>query len=241
MSIAKRIETVIAGSSWIRRMFEEGSELKKRYGAENVFDFSLGNPNLPPPDRFRTVLREIIDTEGPGAHAYMPNTGYPEVCGAVAGFLAVEQGVPVEPSDVIMTCGAAGALNIALKALLDPGDEVLTPVPCFVEYGFYADNHGGLLTTAPSLPDFQLDLAALSAALTPRTKVVLINSPNNPTGAVYSAASLAALGECLARKSREFNRTIYLVSDEPYRKVVFDGIHVPSLFAAYADSLIATS
>ncbi len=241
MSIAKRIETVIAGSSWIRRMFEEGSELKKRYGAENVFDFSLGNPNLPPPPRFREVLREIIATEGPGAHAYMPNTGYPEVCGAVAGFLTGEQGVPVEPSDVIMTCGAAGALNIALKALLDPGDEVLTPVPCFVEYGFYADNHGGVLTTAPSRPDFQLDLDALSAALTPRTKVVLINSPNNPTGAVYSSASLAALGECLARKSREFNRTIYLVSDEPYRKVVFDGISVPSLFTAYPESLIATS
>jgi aspartate aminotransferase len=241
MSIAARIETVIAASSWIRRMFEEGGELKKQYGAENVFDFSLGNPNLPPPARFREVLREIIDSEGPGAHAYMPNTGYPEVCGAVAGFLAAEQGVAVAPPDVIMTCGAAGALNIALKTLLDPGDEVLTPVPCFVEYGFYADNHGGVLTTAPSRPDFQLDLDALSAALTPKTKAVLINSPNNPTGAVYSAASLEALGECLARKSREFKRTIYLISDEPYRKVVFDGIRVPSLFTAYPESLIATS
>ncbi len=241
MSIAKRIESIIAGSSWIRRMFEEGSELKKKYGAENVFDFSLGNPNLPPPEDFRTVLREIIDHEGPDAHAYMPNTGYPDVCGAVAEFLTNEQAVPVGSGDVIMTCGAAGALNIALKALLDPGDEVLTPVPCFVEYGFYADNHGGVLKTVPSRPDFQLDLEALSRALTPKTKVVLINSPNNPTGAVYSAESLAALGECLARKSREFGRIIYLISDEPYRKVVFDGIVVPSLFAAYADSLIATS
>jgi aspartate aminotransferase len=241
MSIARRIETIIAGSSWIRRMFEEGSELKKQHGAENVFDFSLGNPNLPPPARFNAVLQELIAHERPDAHAYMPNTGYPDVCGAVAGYLTGEQGVPVAPGDVIMTCGAAGALNIALKALLDPGDEVLTPVPCFVEYGFYADNHGGVLTTAPSRPDFQLDLDALCAAMTPKTKVVLINSPNNPTGAVYSAQSLAALGDCLARKSREFNRTIYLVSDEPYRKVVFDGTVVPSLFCAYPESIVATS
>ncbi|MCU0561140.1 MAG: pyridoxal phosphate-dependent aminotransferase [Desulfobacterales bacterium] len=241
MSIAKRIETVIAGSSWIRRMFEEGSELKKKYGAQNVFDFSLGNPNLPPPERFKTVLRELVDREGPDAHAYMPNTGYPDVCGAVAGHLATEQGVPVEPADVIMTCGAAGALNIAFKALLDPGDEVLTPVPCFVEYGFYAENHGGVLKTAPSRPDFQLDIEAIAAALTPKTKAVLINSPHNPTGAVYSAESLAALAECLARKSRDFNRTIYLISDEPYRKVVFDGTVVPSLFSAYPESLVATS
>jgi aspartate aminotransferase len=171
----------------------------------------------------------------------MPNTGYPEVCGAVAGFLAGEQAVPVGSTDVIMTCGAAGALNIALKTLLDPGDEVLTPVPCFVEYGFYADNHGGVLKTAPSRPDFQIDLTALAAAVTPKTKVVLINSPNNPTGAVYSAESLKALGALLEAKSKEFNRVIYLISDEPYRKVVYDGIAVPSIFAAYRESLIATS
>jgi aspartate aminotransferase len=175
------------------------------------------------------------------AHAYMPNTGYPEVCGAVAGFLAAEQGSPVEGGDVIMTCGAAGALNIALKALLDPGDEVLTPVPCFVEYGFYADNHGGVLKTVPSRPDFQLDLAAMAAAITAKTKVVLINSPNNPTGAVYSAEDLKDLGALLQAKSSEFGRTIYLISDEPYRKVVYDGAQVPSVFTAYRESLIATS
>jgi aspartate aminotransferase len=159
----------------------------------------------------------------------------------VAAFLAREQGAPVEGADVIMTCGAAGALNIALKALLDPGDEVLTPAPCFVEYGFYADNHGGVLKTVASRPDFQLDLAALAAAITPKTKVVLINSPNNPTGAVYGAASLKALGELLEAKSREIGRTIYLISDEPYRKVVYDGVSVPSIFTAYRESLIATS
>jgi aspartate aminotransferase len=159
----------------------------------------------------------------------------------VARFLAAEQGAAVEATDVIMTCGAAGALNIALKALLDPGDEVLTPAPCFVEYGFYADNHGGVLKTVASRSDFQLDLTALAAAVTPQTKVVLINSPNNPTGAVYGAESLRALGALLESKSREINRTIYLISDEPYRKVVYDGVAVPSIFAAYRESLIGTS
>jgi aspartate aminotransferase len=147
----------------------------------------------------------------------------------------------VQGTDVIMTCGAAGALNIALKAILDPGDEVLTPAPCFVEYGFYADNHGGVLKTVASRPDFQLDLSALAAAVTAKTKAVLINSPNNPTGTVYGADSLKALGELLEAKSRELNRTIYLISDEPYRKVVYDGIAVPSIFAAYRESLIGTS
>jgi aspartate aminotransferase len=159
----------------------------------------------------------------------------------VADFLTQEQGVRVESTDVLMTCGAAGALNVALKTILDPGDEVLTPVPCFVEYGFYADNHGGVLKTAPSRPDFQLDLDALAAAVSAKTKAVLINSPNNPTGAVYSEQSLRALGELLTRKSREHGRTIYLISDEPYRKVVYDGVTVPSVFAAYPESIIGTS
>jgi aspartate aminotransferase len=241
MSIAKKIEATIAAASWIRRMFEEGAELKRKYGPENVYDFSLGNPNLPPPDKFTEVLRDVVGTCGLDAHCYMPNTGYPQVCGSVADFLTQEQGVRVESTDVLMTCGAAGALNVALKTILDPGDEVLTPTPCFVEYGFYADNHGGVLTTAPSRPDFQLDLDALAAAITPKTKAVLINSPNNPTGAVYTEQSLAALGELLAKKSREHGRTIYLISDEPYRKVVYDGVTVPSVFAAYPDSIIGTS
>jgi len=241
MSIAKKIEATIAAASWIRRMFEEGAELKRKYGPENVYDFSLGNPNLPPPDKFTEVLRDVVGTCGLDAHCYMPNTGYPQVCGSVADFLTQEQGVRVESTDVLMTCGAAGALNVALKTILDPGDEVLTPTPCFVEYGFYADNHGGVLTTAPSRPDFQLDLDALAAAITPKTKAVLINSPNNPTGAVYTEQSLAALGELLAKKSREHGRTIYLISDEPYRKVVYDGVRVPSVFAAYPDSIIGTS
>ena len=241
MTIAKKIEEFITRSSWIRKMFEEGARLKAEHGAEKVFDFSLGNPNLPPPDAFGKALRQTAADEGPGVHAYMPNTGLAQTRQAVAEFLQKEQQVPVSAEDVVMTCGAAGALNVILKAVLDPGDEVITPAPFFVEYGFYADNHGGVLKTVPTRDDFTLDLSAIEAAVSEKTKVVLINSPNNPTGQVYSAESLASLGRILTEKGRRFGRTIYLVSDEPYRKIVFDGVEVPSIFAAYPETLLVTS
>jgi aspartate aminotransferase len=241
MTISKKIENIIAGSSFIRKMFEEGARLKAQYGADNVYDFSLGNPNVPPPEKFNEVLRDIIGTCGLDDHCYMPNTGYPMVCGSVADYLAKEQQAPVTAKDVIMTCGASGALNVALKAVLDPGDEVLTPIPCFVEYKFYADNHGGVLKTVATRPNFELDPDAIAAAITAKTKVFLINSPNNPTGQVYSAESLKSLAEILEQKGREFNRTIYLLSDEPYRKIVYDGVEVPSIFTAYPNSILGTS
>jgi aspartate aminotransferase len=240
MTIAKKIETIIQRSSWIRKMFEEGTRLKALHGAQNVFDFSLGNPNVPAPECFEKLLNETACTCC-GEHGYMPNTGYPHVRQAVARYVSEEQGVDVGEGDIIMTCGASGALNVALKTLLDPGDEVLTPIPCFVEYGFYADNHGGVLKTVPTHPDFTLDLEAMENALTAKTKVVLINSPNNPTGQIYSRESLQALGELLQRKSVQLNRTLYLLSDEPYRKIVFDGHPVPSIFACYNNSIIGTS
>lgn len=241
MTIARKIETFIEKSSWIRKMFEEGARLKALHGADKVFDFSLGNPNVPPPSRFNEVLQEAAAAFESLPHGYMPNTGYPEVRQSVAEYLSEEQGVSMSASEVVMTVGAAGALNVIFKAVLDPGDEVLTPVPCFVEYGFYADNHGGTLQTVPTRADFTLDLEAIDAAVGSRTKVVLINSPNNPTGQIYSEDSLAALGALLRQKSRELNRTIYLVSDEPYRKIVFDGAAVPSIFNSYENSMIATS
>jgi len=241
MTISRKIEKIIAGSSFIRKMFEEGARLKTQFGAENVYDFSLGNPNVPPPERFNELLRETVSTCGLNDHCYMPNAGYPMVCGSVAEYLAKEQQAPVTEKDVLMTCGASGALNVALKSVLDPGDEVLTPIPCFVEYKFYADNHGGILKTVATKPDFELDPDAISAAITEKTKVFLINSPNNPTGQVYSEDSLKTLGELLEQKGKQFNRTIYLLSDEPYRKIVYDGIVVPSIFAAYRNSIIGTS
>ena len=241
MTISKKIEDIISRASFIRKMFEEGAQLKAQYGAENVYDFSLGNPNLPPPEKFSELLRDTVDSCGLGDHCYMPNTGYPMVCGSVADYLAEEQQAPVTDKEVMMTCGASGALNVALKTILDPGDEVLTPAPCFVEYKFYADNHGGTLKTVATRPDFQLDLDAMSEAINKKTKAVLINSPNNPTGQVYPEEDLVALGELLEKKGREYGRIIYLISDEPYRKIVYDGVKVPSIFTSYKNSIIGTS
>ncbi len=241
MTIAKHIETIISGSSWIRKMFEEGARLKAEHGAENVYDFSLGNPNLEPPEKFRAALKDAAALSDPGVHAYMPNTGYPHVRKSVADYLCDEQEVQVTENEVIMTCGASGALNVILKAILDPGDEVITPAPFFVEYRYYVDNHGGRLKTVSTKPDFNLDIDAVSAAITQKTRAVLINSPNNPTGQVYSKQSLNELGTCLTEKGKELNRTLYLIADEPYRKIVYDGQKVPSIFQTYTESIIATS
>jgi aspartate aminotransferase len=241
MSIAGKIDTILEKASWIRKMFEEGAQLKAKYGAQNVFDFSLGNPNLEPPARFKEVLADVAGASGDGHHSYMPNTGYPSVRQAVGEFLSTEQEMDVTGDEVIMTCGAAGALNVILKAILDPGDEVITPAPYFVEYGFYVDNHGGVLKVVPTKADFTLDIAAIQSALTSRTKAVLINSPNNPSGQVYSKESLKELGILLREEGLRLKRTIYLICDEPYRKIVFDGIQVPPLFTCYPESMIATS
>ena len=241
MTIAKHIKTKISGSSWIRKMFEEGARLKAEHGAENVFDFSLGNPNLEPPEKFRKVLKNTVMSLVGTDHGYMPNTGYPHVRKSLAEYLCREQQVQVTENDVIMTCGAAGALNVILKAILDPGDEVITPSPYFVEYQFYADNHGGILKTVSTKPDFSLDIDAIHAAITEKTKAVLINSPNNPTGQIYAKESLDELSTLLKDKGKRLNRTLYLISDEPYRKIVYHGHTVPSIFKRYRESIIATS
>lgn len=240
MTIAKKIETIIEKSSWIRKMFEEGARLRAEHGAENVFDFSLGNPNVLPPTDFREALVEVA-SDADGYHGYMPNTGFPHVRKAVSDYLTEEQNAEVGENDVIMTCGAAGALNVIFKTILDPGDEVITPAPYFAEYNFYPDNHGGTLKTVNTNPDFTLNIANISDAITANTKAVLINSPNNPTGQIYSEESLKELGELLTQKSKEFGRTIYLISDEPYRKIIFNGTKVPGIFNCYSETIIATS
>jgi len=241
MTVAKHIKTKISGSSWIRKMFEEGALLKAEHGVDNVFDFSLGNPNLEPPEKFRKVLNDTVISLAGGDHRYMSNIGYPHVRRSVAEYLRKEQRVGVTENEVIMTCGAAGALNVILKAILDPGDEVIAPAPYFVEYQFYADNHGGILKTVATKPDFSLDIDGISAAITEKTKAVLINSPNNPTGQVYSEESLKELGALLTDKGKRLNRTLYLISDEPYRKIVYEECTVPSIFDTYKESIIATS
>ena len=241
MGIAKKMRTFAEKSSWIRKMFEEGTRMKAEFGQDNVFDFSLGNPDVPPPPLFYSVIREVIDNETPGIHGYMPNQGFPFVREALAKKLSKEQMVPIQGSDILMTCGAAGALNVIFKALLDPGDEVITPSPYFVEYGMYVDNHGGVLNPVPTDAEFNLDLTAIEAALNERTKIVLINSPNNPTGQIYSADSLKKLGDLLKKAGEKFKHTIYVVSDEPYRNIVFDGHTVAPLMTASSNTIVASS
>ena len=241
MTIAKKIETMMSRASWIRKMFEEGARLKAEHGADNVFDFSLGNPNLKPPEEFRKALIEAASASGDRDHAYMPNTGYPHVRKSVADYLSAEQQAQISENEIIMTCGAAGGLNVILKAILDPENEVITPAPYFVEYNFYVDNHGGVLKTVSTNPDFSLNIDAISSAITEKTRAVLINSPNNPTGQVYSKESLNELGALLKDRSNSFGRTIYMISDEPYRKIVYDGLKVPSIFSCYNETIIATS
>lgn len=241
MAVAKKMIHFMESSSWIRKMFEEGARLKSIHGKDNVYDFSLGNPNVPPPPVVNETLLQVVHADTPGMHSYMPNAGLLETREAVAGYLAQEHQISLSAEWVIATCGAAGALNIILKALLDPGDELLVPAPYFVEYGFYADNHGGELKVVPTHADFTLDLDAIEKALTSRTKVLLINSPNNPSGQIYSAESLQALGDLLSRKSKDLGRAIYLVSDEPYRKIVYNGATVPCILEHYPHSIMATS
>ena len=241
MAVSDKMKIFAEKSSWIRKMFEEGAKMKAAHGAGSVFDFSLGNPDAPPPPEFNRVIQQIVRDTSPGVHAYMPNGGYPWVREAIAARMSIEQEMTIGQGDMVMTCGAAGGLNIVLKALLNPGDEVLILAPYFVEYGFYIDNHGGVSRTVATDNEFNLDLPAIEAALSDKTKAIIINSPNNPCGQIYSKESLAALGKLLERASEKLGTTIYMISDEPYRKIVFDGYEVPSIFTAYTNSIVVSS
>jgi len=241
MAISTKIQNYMERASWIRKMFEQGIELKAKLGADKVFDFSLGNPNLEPPDQVRKTLLEVMGDERPGKHAYMPNAGLKETREAVAAFLAKEHGVPITWEHVIMTCGAGGALNVALKTILDQGDEVVVLSPYFVEYLFYADNHNGVGKLAKTNEDFTLNMDEIESAITPKTKAIILNSPNNPSGRIYDENSLKKLGKLYEKIKEKNNQTIHILSDEPYSKIVYDGATVPSIFKVYADSIIATS
>lgn len=239
--VSDAVHASLEGSSWIRRMFEEGAQLKARHGPENVFDFSLGNPVLEPPAAFHEALREVLGAETPGKHRYIPNAGLPETRAYLAAEMAEETGIPYGPEHIVITTGASGAINVTLKAILNPGDEVVALAPYFVEYDFYAANHGGKLVRAETDAEFQIDLAGLERVVTPRTRAVLINSPNNPTGAVYPQAALAALGDFLRDASKKQGRPILLISDEPYRRIVFDGLAVPWVPPLYEHTVVVTS
>jgi aspartate aminotransferase len=241
MAISDKMRMFAEKSSWIRKMFEEGAKMKAIHGAENVCDFSLGNPDAPPPPKFNQVIQETVQNTSPGVHSYMPNGGYPWVREAIAKRMSVEQKMTVNQGDMLMTCGAAGGLNIVMKTILNPGDEVIILAPHFVEYGFYIDNHGGVSKTVATDDEFNLDLAAIEAAINDKTKAIIINSPNNPCGQIYSEEALNELGKTLNEVSTRLGTTIYMISDEPYRKIVFDGHEVPSIFSAYTNSIVVSS
>jgi aspartate aminotransferase len=241
MSISDKIKTGMSQGSWIRRMFEEGNLLKQKYGADKVFDLTLGNPVMEPPPEFRNELRRLAENPLSGMHRYMENAGYAETRAAVAQQLLEETGVKFTMNEIVMTCGAAGALNVILKTILNPGDEVIVFSPYFVEYLNYIDNHGGIGKTVPTDDQFMPRFDVLEKAINRRTKAIIINSPNNPTGVVYSEQHLRHLGEILQRKEAEYKTEIYLISDEPYRKLIYDGLKYPHIWHHHKQSIVGTS
>ncbi len=236
--ISNKISNRLANSSMIRAMFEEGAKLRKLYGADKVYDFSLGNPDPEPPEEVKVALRELAGSQEPGMHLYMNNAGYPEVRETIAAKINKETGLQLSFNNVVMTVGAGGALNVVLKTLLDPEEEVIIFAPYFVEYSSYIDNHGGKTVVVNTdsktfLPDPEL----LRTKITPNTKAVLINTPNNPTGVVYGEAILKAMAKVLEDKSKEYGHTIYIISDEPYRKLAY-GVEVPNILTIYRNAIM---
>lgn len=231
----------MGNSSMIRKMFEEGAVMKKKYGADKVYDFSLGNPNVEPPDAFKKELIKLAGEKIPMKHGYAPNAGFAETRQSIASKINKTHGLKLSADHVIMSCGAAGALNVIFRSLLDPKDEVIVLKPYFVEYPFYIENHGGVVKFVKTKADFSLDIEAIAKAISKKTKAIIINSPNNPTGKVYSRKNIQALAALLKKKSRELGITIYLISDEPYNEIVYDNIEVPSVLKAYPESIAAYS
>jgi aspartate aminotransferase len=233
-TISHSIGAQMERTSWIRRMFEIGIQLRKERGDANVFDFSLGNPDMEPPAAVLEALRRVVAENRPHSHGYMPNAGFPGVRAAIARRLAERTAIAFTEDDILMTSGAAGAINTVLKAVLDPGDEVIVLNPYFPEYRFYIENHGGRVVPVETTEDFQPDLAGIAAAITPRTKALILNSPNNPTGTVYSAAVLRAL-------DRIIPEPVLIISDEPYRPLTFDGLTPPETLPLLRRAVLAWS
>ncbi len=242
--ISKKMESMVANSSAIRAMFEEGNRLAKIYGAENVFDFSLGNPNVPAPESVKKAIIEVLNEEDPVAlHGYTnSNAGYEDVRQAVAGSLNSRFGTNFTAHNITMTVGAAGGLNVILKALLDPGDEVIVFAPYFGEYRSYVSNYDGVIVEiSPNTENFQPKLDEFEKKITPKTRAVIVNTPNNPTGVVYSEETIKKLASIMESKQDEYGTDIYLISDEPYRELAYDGIEVPYLTKYYANTVVGYS
>ena len=231
--ISSKIKAKLAGGSAIRKMFEEGNRLKAIYGADNVFDFSIGNPDLEPPHEVSDALKELADNPTPGMHGYMSNSGYESTRKIVAEKRSAESGLTIDPGAVCMTVGAASAMNDVLHSLLDDGDEVIVLAPYFMEYNGYIENHNGVPVIVPTDENFMPVISRIKDAITPKTKAIIINSPNNPSGVVYPESLLIELNDML----KSCDHTIHVISDEPYIDLVYDGLTVPCALK-YIDNLI---
>ena len=240
--IAKNMVDYVNGSSVIRAMFEEGNRMAKIFGSENVYDFSLGNPSVQPPKQVKDAMIDILQEESPNlVHGYMNNAGYDDVRSAIAMSVNQKHGTEFNADNIIMTVGAAGGLNVILKTLLDPGDEVVVFAPFFGEYANYIRNYGGIMKVAETTDEFIPDSARTKKVITEKTKAVIINNPNNPTGVVYSKEDIVKLADVLRECEKEYGHAIYLISDEPYRELVYDGVTVPYLTKYYDDTIVGYS
>lgn len=241
--ISDKMKDLVANSSVIRAMFEDGKIMADKYGKENVYDFSLGNPSIVPPDCVKKAIIDIVNNEPEMLiHGYMNNAGYPDVRDTIANYLNKAHGTDFSQDNIIMTVGAAGGLNIALKAITNPGEEIIVIAPYFGEYNSYIKNVEGVkVVISPDIEGFSVNFKELEEKITAKTRAVIINSPNNPTGAVYSEADIIRLAEILEKKQKEFNSVIYIISDEPYRELVFEGVKVPYLTKYYKNTLVGYS
>lgn len=241
--ISNKMKSLVNNSSTIRAMFEEGKKLSDIYGEENVFDYSIGNPNVEPPENIKTIISDILNKEKPNlVHGYMNNSGYEDVRDDISSFLNKKNDLNLTRNNIVMTCGAAGGLNIILKSILNPGEEVITFAPFFGEYKNYTENFNGKLVIVPTNIDtFEPDLDELSKVINSKTKAIIINNPNNPTGVIYSKEAIQKLADLLKEKQRELNSSIYLISDEPYREIVYDDVEVPCLLKYYDNTFIGYS
>jgi len=240
--IAERMKPLMANNSAVRQMFEEGNNLRAKYGKENVFDFSLGNPDAPVPDEINQAIKDIVDeTPVMELHGYMSNAGYEDVRETIAQHLNKLHGTEFTKGNILMTVGAASALNVALKTILNPGEEVVVFAPYFLEYNWYIKNYDGVVVPCQTDENFMPDMSKLEACITEKTRAVLINSPHNPTGVVYSEEIIKGIAEVLDKKQKELGRTLFLIADEPYRELAYDGVEVPYVTKYYDNTFVVYS
>ncbi|HOQ37308.1 MAG TPA: pyridoxal phosphate-dependent aminotransferase [Acetivibrio sp.] len=240
--LSENVTNNLKRASWIRAMFEEGEKLRKIHGTDKVFDFTLGNPDHEPPKAVKESLKKMVVEDRPGIHRYMNNAGYEDVRQKVADHINKETGLSLSSKHIVMTCGAAGGLNVVLKSILNPGEEVIVLSPFFAEYIFYIGNHGGKpVIVTPEKGSFKPDLNLLKNSINEKTKALIINSPNNPSGYIYDEETLRSISKVLNEKEAEYNSSIYVISDEPYTKLVYDNAKIPSVLKIFKNSFVVNS